>query len=204
MGSESLAWIFRITSLAGLGKPSGGSRLRVDCTTGIVSSIASMLIQRKEMADQQARLQQFMDEASIRNTIARFADSATRADYAMFKTVWADGGEFIIGTAPHGQHSLGADENVALLRKLRTGKEFFVQFALPGVIVIDGDEATTRTFVHEAARGPGEKYYRNHCIAFDKLQRSGDDWLFKSRSFQYIWLDTGSFAGSGFPLFPAE
>ena len=51
------------------------------------------------MTNQQARLQQFMDEASIRNTIARFADSATRADYAMFKTVWADDGEFIIGTA---------------------------------------------------------------------------------------------------------
>jgi hypothetical protein len=162
-----------------------------------------MLKQRKKMTSPQTRLQQFMDEASIRNTIARFADSATRSDYAMFKTVWTDDGEFIIGNAPHGQHSIGADENVALLRKLRTGTEFFVQFALPGVILIDGDEATTRTFVHEAARGPGEKYYRNHCIAFDKLQRSGDDWLFKSRSFQYIWLDTGPFAGSGFPLFPA-
>jgi hypothetical protein len=153
------------------------------------------------MADHQRLLQQFMDEASIRNTIARFADSATRADLEMFRTVWADDGEFIIGEAPHGQHSKGADENVSLLRKLRTGKEFFVQFALPGVIVIDGDEATTRTFVHESARGPGEKYYRNHCIAFDRLQRSEDGWVFKSRSFQYLWLDTGPFAGNGFPLF---
>jgi hypothetical protein len=151
------------------------------------------------MADQQALLQQFMDEASIRNTIARFADAATRADAAMFHSVWAADGEFIIGAETH---STGADENVALLRKLRAGKEFFVQFALPGVIEIDGDEATTRTFVHESARGPGEKYYRNHCIAFDRLQRSGDRWVFKSRSFQYLWLDTGPFAGNGFPLFP--
>ncbi|OEC58468.1 hypothetical protein A7K61_21755 [Pseudomonas sp. AP42] len=155
------------------------------------------------MSDQPSRLQQFMDEASIRNTIARFADSATRADLAMFYSVWADDGEFIIGQAPHGQYSKGADNNVALLHKLRAGKEFFVQFALPGVIVIDGDQATTRTFVHESARGPGEKYYRNHCIAFDVLQRSGDDWVFKSRSFQYLWLDTEAFSGTGFPLFPA-
>lgn len=156
------------------------------------------------MIDQQILLQRFMDEASIRNTVARFADSATRADYVMFHDVWADDGEFIIGVAPHGQHSVGADENVALLRKLRAGKDFFVQFALPGVITIDGDEATTRTFVHEAARGPGETYYRNHAIAFDRLQRSGDNWVFKSRSFQYLWLDTGPYAGNGFPLFPAE
>jgi hypothetical protein len=155
------------------------------------------------MSDQHSRLQQFMDEASIRNTIARFADSATRADPAMFHSVWADDGEFIIGQTPPGQYSKGADNNVALLHKLRSGKEFFVQFALPGVIVIDGDQATTRTFVHESARGPGEKYYRNHCIAFDVLQRSGDDWVFKSRSFQYLWLDTGAFGGNGFPLFPA-
>ena len=154
------------------------------------------------MADRQALLQQFMDEASIRNTIARFADSATRADYDMFHAVWADDGEFVIGEAPHGQHSTGADENVALLRKLRAGKDFFVQFALPGVIDVDGDEATTRTSVHESARGPGERYYRNHCATFDRLQRSGDGWVFKSRSFQYLWLDTGPFAGDGFPLLP--
>jgi hypothetical protein len=153
------------------------------------------------MNNQESRLQQFMDEATIRNTIARFADSATRCDLAMFRTVWAEDAEFIIGSAPHGQYSKGIEENVALLRKLRTGKDFFVQFALPGVIEIQGDKATTRTFVHEAARGPGEKFYRNHCIAFDQLQRVGDDWVFTVRSFQYIWLDTGPFAGTGFPLF---
>ena len=147
-------------------------------------------------------LQRFIDEASIRNVIARFADAATRSDYAMFRKLWAEDGEFIIGQPPHGQQSIGADENVALLRKLRTGKDFFVQFAIPGVIEFANGKATTRTFVHESAQGPGETYYRNHCIAFDRLVRSGDDWVFASRSFQYLWLDTSPFAGHGFPLFP--
>lgn len=147
------------------------------------------------------RLQRVIDEASIRNTIARFADAATRGDIAMFGATWMDDGEFIIGTSPHGHRTIGVDANVELFRNLRAGKEFFVQFALPGVIEIDGDEATTRTFIHESARGPADKYYRNHAIAFDRLRRSGDEWLFASRSFQYLWLDTGPFEGTGFPLF---
>jgi hypothetical protein len=154
------------------------------------------------MSDQQARLLQFMDEASIRNVIARFADSATTADYDMFRSTWAEEGEFVIGKAPQMQSATGIDDVVAMLRRLRTGRDFFVMFALPGVIEITGDEATTRTFCHEAARGPGEKYYRNHCVGFDRLRRSGDDWVFVSRSFQYLWLDTGPFSGNGFPLFP--
>ncbi len=149
-----------------------------------------------------ASLQRFLDEASIRNTVARFADSATRADYDSFRATWAEDGEFVIGAAPHGQRAAGVDEIVALLRRLRAGKTFFVQFALPGVIEVDGDTAATRTLCHEAARGPGETFYRNHCVAFDRLRRSGDDWVFASRSFQYLWLDTSPYAGAGFPLFP--
>lgn len=154
------------------------------------------------MSKQQSLLNQFMDEAAIRNTIARFADSATRGDYEMFRSVWAEDAEFVIGKAPQMQSATGVDDAVAMLRRLRTGRDFFVMFALPGVIEINGDEATTRTFCHESARGPGEKYYRNHSVAFDRLRLSNDGWVFASRSFQYLWLDTSPFAGDGFPLFP--
>jgi ketosteroid isomerase-like protein len=153
------------------------------------------------MLDQQTLLTRFMDEASIRNSIARFADSATRGDYDAFRTLWDDDGEFIIGKPPHGQSATGAANAVAMLRRLRTGRDFFVQFALPGVIEINGDDATTRCLVHEAARGPGESYYRNHCVAFDKLRRSTEGWVFTSRSFQYLWLDTSPYSGDAFPLF---
>lgn len=120
----------------------------------------------------------------------------------MFRRTWADHGEFVIGKAPQMQSAAGVEDVVAMLPRLRSGRDFFVMFALPGVIEIEGDTATTRTFCHESARGPSETYYRNHCVAFDRLQRSGDDWVFTSRSFQYIWLDTGPFAGTGFPVFP--
>jgi hypothetical protein len=154
------------------------------------------------MPNDQALLKRFMDEASIRNTIARFADSATRFDTDMFRTVWADDAEFIIGHAPHGQSATGVDDIVAMLRRLRAERDFFVQFALPGGIEIDGDESTTRTFGNTAARGHGKAYCLNHSIASDRLQRAGDGWVFASRSFQYLWLDTSSFTGDAFPLLP--
>ena len=154
------------------------------------------------MTDPQARLSRFIDEASIRNTIARFAEGATTGNYDMFRSTWADDAEFVIGNGPKMQSATGIEDVVVMLRRLRSGRDFFVMFALMGVIELEGDEATTRTFCHESARGPGEQYYRNHCVAFDRLRRSGDDWVFVSRSFQYLWLDTGPFSGTGFPLFP--
>ena len=73
-----------------------------------------------------------------------------------------------------------------------------MQFAVQGPIAIDGDEATTSCICHEAARGPEETYYRNHCVAIDRLRRSGNGWVFTSITFQYIWLDTSPFGGDGF------
>lgn len=156
------------------------------------------------MSENQVSLNRLLDEAAIRNTIARFADSAMRADLEMFRTVWAEEGQFVIGTPPHGQSASGADAAVAMLRRLTAGKDFFVQFALPGAIEINGDHATTRTLCYEAARGPGETYYRNYCVAFDHLRREQDGWVFTSRSFQYLWLDTSAYAGNAFPLFSGE
>lgn len=89
-----------------------------------------------------------------------------------------------------------------MLGRLRTGLDYFVQFAMPGAITIDGDEATVRTFCHESARGTGDHHSRNHCVSFDRLRRGGEAWVFVSRSFQHLWLDTAPFAGTGFPLFP--
>lgn len=151
------------------------------------------------MSNMETQILRLLDEAAIRDVTARFADAAMRADYESFRSVWAEDGHWSIGNPPK-VFATGADKIVAMLEKLRAGKEFFVQFAAQGSIVINGDEAATQCLCHEAARGPGETYYRNHCVAFDKLKRSADGWVFTSRTFQYIWLDTSPFNGSAFPV----
>lgn len=75
-----------------------------------------------------------------------------------------------------------------------------MQFAVQRPIEIEGDEAIARCICHEAARGLAGSFYRNHGVFRDRLHRSDDRWVFVSRSYEYIWLDTSPFAGDGFKL----
>jgi hypothetical protein len=157
--------------------------------------------QEKTMFDDQAALTRLLDEASIRRATARFADAAIRADYDSFRTVWADDAEWTIGVPPKVQ-ATGVEDIVSMLSRLRGEREFFVQFAVQGAIEIDGDEATTSCVCHEAARGPGATYYRNHSVSIDRLKRSTSGWVFTHRAFQYLWLDTSPFTGDALSLPP--
>ena len=153
-----------------------------------------------EITNNAASLARLLDEAAIRDTIARFADTATRGDSAGFRTLWADDSEWVIGSTegqPFEHKSKGIDEIVSHFRHLRDDKEYFIQFAVPGSIEINGDDATIRCLCYEAGRGPGE-YYRNTGIDTVRLRRSDNDWVFTSRSYQYLWLDYSPFSGDVF------
>ena len=153
------------------------------------------------MSDNEASITRLLDEAAIRDATARFADAATRGDFDVFRAMWAEDAEWSIGDRVH---DVGVDHIVSTFERLRDGREFFVQFAVQGPIEINGDYATTSCIVHEAARGPGETYYRNHCVVFDRLRRSASGWVFTNRSFRYLWLDTSPFTGDSFQLPAAD
>ncbi len=149
------------------------------------------------MSTTEITIARLLDEASIRDATARFADAATRGDLGALRATLAEHAEWSIGDQVH---DVGADAVVARFTQLREHMEFFVQFAVQGPIDIDGDEATTSCIVHEAARGAGESYYRNHCVVYDRLIRSGTGWVFTNRAFRYLWLDTSPFTGDSFQL----
>ena len=151
------------------------------------------------MPDRETALQSLLDEAAIRNATARFADSVTRVDIDSFQALWAEDAEWTIGE-PVSQHAQGIQDIVAMLRHLWTGNDYFVQFAVQGPIEIDGDEATARCLVHESARGPNDRYYRNNGMWHDRLRRSGDRWVFTSRTYEYLWLDFSPFTGDTFAV----
>lgn len=148
--------------------------------------------------DTSAALTRLIDEAGIRRATARFADAATNGDFDAFRALWAPDAEWVIGSTkgqPFERHAHGVDDIVALFRTLREERDYFLQFAVQGTIDVQGDEATARCICHEAARGPAETYYRNNGIWADHLRRSGDGWVFTSRTYQYLWLDLSPFSG---------
>lgn len=154
------------------------------------------------MADS-PELTRLLDEAAIRDAIARFADTVTRADYDGFRDLWADDASWAIGGTdgqPFERCAEGIDDIVALLRTLRDERDYFVQFSAPGAIEIDGDEAAVRCICHEAARGPEGSYYRNNGIWRDRLRRADNSWVFTNRTYQFLWLDLSPFTGDVFPL----
>ncbi|MDN5853507.1 MAG: nuclear transport factor 2 family protein [Actinomycetia bacterium] len=143
-----------------------------------------------------------LDESAIRDATSRFADAATHADYDAFRTLWADDADWVIGSTedqPFERRVHGVDGIVDMLRTLRSERDYFVQFAVTGSIEIDGDTASARCICLEAARGPGEAYYRNTGVWFDHLRRTENGWVFTNRTFQYLWVDFTPFTGDVFP-----
>jgi hypothetical protein len=151
----------------------------------------------KHMPTIEASLARLLDEAAIRDATARFADSVMRQDYDAFRTLWADEAEWAIGK-PFEQRAKGVDDIVSMLRNLWNGNDSFIQFAVQGVIDIDGDDDTARCVCHEAASGPRNRYYRTNGVWLDRLQRSKNGWRFTSRAYQYRWLDMSPSTGDTF------
>ena len=157
------------------------------------------------MSENEAAISRLLDEAAIRDTTARFADTAIHGDYDGFRALWAGDADWVIGSTegqPFERRAHGVDDIVDLFRNLRGEREYFVQFVTQGPIEINGDEATARCVCHEAARGPGESYYRNNGVWFDHLRRSTNGWVFTKRTYQYLWLDVSPFTGDVFPAQP--
>lgn len=138
-----------------------------------------------------------LDELLIRRQASIFADAAMAADSEAFAATFIEEGVCIFDP-PANVHKVGRQEIAELLHTLRQGQDFFVQYAQPGRIQIDDDTATMRTACYEIARGPGDHFYRNHGMFFDQLVRRDGDWLFASRRYSYLLLDTSPFDGTPF------
>ncbi len=144
------------------------------------------------------RMQKLEDKAAIRDLAAAFADAATRHNMDEMSAIWMKDGVFTIG-APLKNVAKGVEAIVAFIDKLRSDKEFFVQFVHSGSIKLDGDTATAQWLIEEAAKG-GEKFYHNYCVVSDRMQKVDDKWLFAERYFHFAYLDFSPFTGNGHVL----
>ena len=150
------------------------------------------------------RLQHLEDEAAIRDLAARFADAASRADHETLKALFTPDAVFIIGE-PTPINLKGVDAIDSFIHKLRDGKDFFVEFVHSGLIQIDGNTASARWLIREVGMGPaksgsGKGYYNTFGFFLDELEKVDGKWLFTSRTYPHVYLDTDPFTGKALPL----
>lgn len=145
------------------------------------------------------RLQHLEDEAAIRNLVARFADACVTADYEAFGKLWSADGKWTIHE-PFLSSSQGNEKIVEMMTNLRKEWDFFVQFAHSGIIKLNGEKATARWIMHEAAKGPNDNYYNNFAVYVDSMQKIDGVWKFIQRDYHYMWLDAEAFPGDVFAL----
>lgn len=148
---------------------------------------------------EELRVSALEDEAAIRTLVTRFADACIVADYDAFQSLWSANGKWTIHE-PFFASGEGMEKIVEMMRMLRTGRSFFVQFAHSGVVMLEGDKATARWVMHEASKGPGEVHYNNYGLYVDILIKIDGRRLFTQIDYLYMWIDSGAFPGDAYVL----
>ncbi|MFI7423022.1 nuclear transport factor 2 family protein [Nonomuraea sp. NPDC049684] len=139
-------------------------------------------------------LQAMADRVEIEALRGELTDAVLTRDYDRVEALFTPGG---VMRWPHiGKEFAGRE---AIRAGIEWGQglwEFFVQNVHPGVLRIDGDAATGRTYIHEFGRMRDGGSHTNHAVYHDRYQRTGDGWKFAERVYEVRYLDTSPLPGS--------
>lgn len=150
-----------------------------------------------QLLELERRLGLVEDELAIRNLAARFTDAVNERDVDAFRQLWTDDAVWEIGP-PTSVRADGVDAITKLWLSLLEPKTLFIQLTHSGVIDFTGRDSATARFT-ERERGRGEDdYYENLAVYRDELARTPNGWRFKSRKYEYRYLDTTAFSGDVF------
>jgi ketosteroid isomerase-like protein len=139
-------------------------------------------------------LQMLADRVEIEALRGEFSDAALVGDYDRFVALFTEDGVYRIPDA--GVVQTGRDEIRAGTEQLAGAWEFFVQTTHPGVIVLDGDEASGRAYVCEIGRLRDGMSIYNYAAFNDRYRRTPDGWKFSERTFEVRYFDTTPLGGS--------
>ncbi|WP_328997470.1 nuclear transport factor 2 family protein [Kribbella sp. NBC_00709] len=139
-------------------------------------------------------LQTIADRVEIEALRGEFTDAAMMGDHERFVALFTEDGVYRIPDA--GVVQSGRDELLAGTDKLAGAWEYFVQTTHPGVIELDGDVATGRTYVSEIGRQENGMSMLNYAIFHDRYRRTPEGWKFAERVFEVRYFDSSPLAGS--------
>jgi ketosteroid isomerase-like protein len=138
--------------------------------------------------------QAIADRVEIEALRGEFTDAVMMRDGGRLASLFTPDGELRMPNIP--VELAGREEIRAGCERLQALWEFFVQTTHPGIIQLDGDSATGRTYVQELARLRDGRQGLNYAIYHDRYQRAEDGWKFTERVFEVRYLDTSPLTGS--------
>ncbi len=123
------------------------------------------------------------EEFSIQQTISRYAEGASRADWDQVLSTYMPDGIWEITS--FGAKFAGRQAIQDALRQFSDPMDYIVQINGPALMQIKGDTATARSVIRESGKYAG----RNEALEVlgfyaDKLVRTSDGWKFTHRIFE--------------------
>ena len=138
------------------------------------------------------------DRLAIRELIELYSDAVTRRDWNTAGAVFAEDAVWTIG-APTNVELRGRAAIAKGVADMVGAFEVFVQMTHSIVVELHGDRATARTIVNGFGRLRDRSRGTFTLGTYhDVLTRNGDGWLFQSRRFEPIFIDTAVPLGTAF------
>lgn len=138
--------------------------------------------------------QAIADRVEIDALRAEFTDAAMMRDRARLAALFTEDGVLRMPNVPI--ELTGREEIRVGGERLQAQWDFFVQNTHPGTVVIDGDTATGRAFIHELARLRTGMEGQNFAVYHDTYRRTPEGWRFSERVYEVRYLDTTRLGGS--------
>lgn len=134
------------------------------------------------------------DRVEIEGLQSEFSDAAMMRDRARLASLFTPDGVLRMPNVPI--ELAGREQIRAGGERLEGQLELFVQTTHPGTVVLDGDTATGRAYIHELVRTHDGRHELYYAIYHDRYQRTGEGWRFAERRFEVRYEDTSPLAGS--------
>jgi ketosteroid isomerase-like protein len=138
--------------------------------------------------------QEIADQVEIEALRGEFTDAAMMRDRARLASLFTTDGVLSMPNIP--VEVVGREQIRVSGERLQEQWDFFVQNSHPGVITLDGDTASGRTYINEVARARDGRQGLLYAIYHDRYRRTEDGWKFAERVFGVRYLDTSPLAGS--------
>ena len=124
------------------------------------------------------------DILEIQMLAQRYADAVMRHDADDWSACWAEKGEWYLGSP---EPMRGRDTIVAAWKGAMAGFPFAVFFVQPGIVEVDGERGTSRSYVEEILEDNDGNAVRVYGVYDDEVVVEDGAWKFAVRRYNVLY-----------------